>query len=63
MRIQIDLEKCCAYGFCTQVSPAMIGLDDDGKAMALTDAVPPEHRADVQRAARTCPQAAIAVID
>ena len=63
MRIQIDLDKCCAYGFCAQVAPTMIGLDDDGKATALTDSVPADQHAAVERAARTCPQSAIAVSD
>jgi ferredoxin len=58
MRITIDPVACDAYGFCAELLPEMIALDEWGYPMVDGRALPPELVAQARRAARDCPKRA-----
>lgn len=63
IRVHVDHERCCGYGFCVRVAPNEFALDDQGKAVATAEEMPDDKADLLKRAARTCPQSAIVVSD
>ncbi len=59
MRITIDPVACDAYGFCAELLPEVIALDEWGYPVVDGTPVPPELVAQAKRAARDCPRRAL----
>lgn len=58
--ISIDTSLCAGLGSCTDLAPAAFELDGSGLAIAVVEATDDES---VVAAARSCPMAAIRVVD
>jgi ferredoxin len=61
LRITIDPVACDAYGYCAELLPEAISLDEWGYPIVENRAVPPHLEALVKRAVRDCPTHAITV--
>jgi ferredoxin len=61
MRIIVDPVACSAYGYCAEILPEAISLDEWGYPIIDNRSVPPELMALAKRAARDCPTRAITV--
>jgi ferredoxin len=59
LRITIDPVACDAYGFCAELLPEAISLDEWGYPIVDGRPLPSELVAQAQRAARDCPKRAI----
>jgi ferredoxin len=61
VRILIDPVACDAYGYCAELLPEAITLDEWGYPVVDGKAIPPELAAAARRAARDCPRRAISL--
>ena len=61
LRITIDPVACEAYGYCAELLPEAISLDEWGYPMIDGRPLPAEFMALANRAARDCPKRAITV--
>jgi ferredoxin len=62
MRIAIDPVSCDAYGYCAELLPEAILLDEWGYPMVDARPLPTELVTVARRAVRDCPRRAIALI-
>jgi ferredoxin len=62
MRISIDPVLCDAYGYCAELLPEVISLDEWGYPIIDGGPLPTEFVAVARRAVRDCPRRAIALI-
>jgi ferredoxin len=58
-RIIIDPVACDAYGYCAEILPEMIGLDEWGYPIIRDTPLDGELVALARRAARDCPKRAL----
>jgi ferredoxin len=63
MRISADIGKCQGYGNCVALDGDHFDLDDDGMVLVLRDAVVEAEVEGTQEAVRSCPVAAIWLVD
>jgi ferredoxin len=61
LRITIDPVACDAYGYCAELLPEAISLDEWGYPMVENSPLPAELMALAKRAVRDCPTRAITV--
>jgi ferredoxin len=61
MRIVIDPTACNAYGFCAELVPEVITLDEWGYPIVDGRPLPDELVAAARRAVRDCPRRAVSV--
>jgi ferredoxin len=61
LRISIDPVACDAYGYCAELLPEAITLDEWGYPIVDGSSLTPGLLAAAQRAARDCPRRAIRV--
>jgi ferredoxin len=61
LRITIDPVACAAYGYCAELLPEAISLDEWGYPMVDDRPIPAELMALAKRAARDCPKRAISL--
>jgi ferredoxin len=61
LRITIDPVACAAYGYCAELLPEAISLDEWGYPIVDDRPVPAELMALAKRAARDCPKRAISL--
>jgi ferredoxin len=61
LRITIDPVACEAYGYCAELLPEAITLDEWGFPIIFDGTVPPHLMSLVKRAVRDCPRRAITV--
>jgi ferredoxin len=59
LRILIDPVACDAYGYCAELLPEAISLDEWGYPIVDGKPLPPELVETARRAARDCPRRAI----
>ncbi|MGP0029704.1 MAG: ferredoxin [Acidimicrobiales bacterium] len=59
LHLSIDPVACDAYGFCAELLPEAITLDEWGYPLVEGTSLPPELVAGARRAARDCPRRAI----
>jgi ferredoxin len=60
IRVEVDRDLCIGSGDCVESAPDVFALDEEGKAVVLSqDAAPVDEIVD---AARNCPVTAIFVI-
>jgi ferredoxin len=58
-RITIDLAACDAYGYCVELLPEAITLDEWGYPIVENQPILAESVASAKRAVRDCPRRAI----
>lgn len=63
MRITADIDKCQGYGNCVVQDEKHFDLDDDGLVTVLDESVEAGEREQVEAAIRSCPVAAIGLVD
>lgn len=56
--LQIDMIRCDAYGYCSELLPEVIELDEWGYPIVTGD-VPPQLLEEARRAAAACPRLAL----
>lgn len=61
MKIVVDFELCQSHGLCTQASPELFEIRDDGFLYVLDENPPEEMRGKAEKAARECPTSAITI--
>jgi ferredoxin len=61
IRLTIDPVACDAYGYCAELLPEAITLDEWGYPMVDGQPLPEELLAAARRAARDCPRRALTV--
>jgi ferredoxin len=61
IRILVDPVACDAYGYCAELLPEAITLDEWGYPVVDGAPLPPELVGAARRAARDCPRRAITV--
>ncbi|WP_257461236.1 ferredoxin [Archangium lipolyticum] len=61
MKIVVDWDRCEANGVCMNVAPEAFNLDEKDTLHVLTENVPPELRAKVEKAVRDCPRQALSL--
>jgi ferredoxin len=59
MRIIVNPIACDAYGYCAELLPEAISLDEWGYPLVDGTPLPPELWAAAKRAARDCPRRAV----
>jgi ferredoxin len=59
LRITIDPVACAAYGYCAEILPEAISLDEWGYPIIEDCPLPAELMALAKRAVRDCPKRAI----
>jgi ferredoxin len=62
VRLQIDPIACDAFGYCAELAPELIALDEWGYPRASGDPVPIELAAAAHAAIRSCPRRAIRLV-
>ncbi len=63
LKIVVDWDRCEANGVCVRAAPESFDLDDKDMLHVLTEQVPPELRAKVERAVRECPKQALSLVE
>jgi ferredoxin len=63
MKATVDAEACIGCGLCVSVCEEVFVMDDDGKAKAIVERVPAEHKEACSQAAADCPVDAIQITD
>jgi len=62
VKVVVDELRCDAHGVCVAACPEVFALDDDDDVVRVLDDEPDESlRPSLQRAAQSCPKAAITV--
>ncbi|MCH5264975.1 MAG: ferredoxin [Lachnospiraceae bacterium] len=61
MKAFVDQDTCIACGLCVSACNTVYEFNDDGKAEAQVDEVPPELEEEAKNAADNCPVDAISV--
>jgi len=63
MRITVDPVACDAYGYCAELLPEVIALDEWGYPIIDDGPLPAELIALAKRAVRDCPKRALTLRD
>lgn len=61
MRVEIDRERCCGYMVCSEISPRVYQIDEQGFAVTEYDEVPEELQDEALEGAECCPELAILI--
>ena len=61
MKASVDKDLCFGCGLCVEVCPEVFEMDDDNKAQAKVDPVPPEAEGSCREAVNQCPESAIKI--
>jgi len=59
MKVRVDPDLCIACGACISLAPEIFDWDEEGKAKAIMEEVPPDEESVVREAVETCPTEAI----
>lgn len=63
MRVEVDAGSCEANAVCAGLVPDVFELDDDDQLHILVAEVPPQRADRVRHAVRSCPKAALRLIE
>ncbi|GAA4689711.1 ferredoxin [Phytohabitans rumicis] len=62
MKLYVEVEKCCGFGECVALAPALFRMGNDNRAQLLGDGTVAEADAESARtAAFACPAEAIGI--
>jgi ferredoxin len=61
LHLSIDPIACDAYGYCAELLPEVIHLDEWGYPVLSPEPIPPRLAKATRRAVRDCPRNAIAI--
>jgi ferredoxin len=61
VKISVHKDECEGNAMCMGIAPDIFDVDDDGLLELLQDEPVEDRRADVERAVRSCPKAALSV--
>lgn len=61
MKAEVDKDTCIGCGLCPSICEAVFELEDDGKAVAKVNPVPPENEDEAKDAESSCPVNAISI--
>ena len=61
MKVKIDTSLCEGHAKCMEATEVVFEVRDDDLSHVLVDVVPEGEEANVTRAVRTCPRAAISI--
>jgi len=62
-RLQVDPVACDAYGYCAELLPELIGVDEWGYPIVSSGPVPAQLRDLARKAVADCPRRALALVD
>jgi ferredoxin len=62
LHLQVNPVQCDAYGYCGELLPEMVALDEWGYPIIDPSAVPRELLALARRAVRDCPKRALSLL-
>ncbi|QJY48042.1 ferredoxin [Pseudonocardia broussonetiae] len=63
MKVVVNRGRCTGIGICESVSPDYFEVGDDGALRQFREFVDAEHRDEVEEAVRSCPAAALTIVD
>jgi ferredoxin len=63
MRVAVNRGRCTGIGICESISPAYFEVGDDGVLILVRETVGAADRAEVEEAVRSCPAAALTIVD
>lgn len=64
MKIEVDLDRCCASGMCVLTDPEVFDQNEEDGTVVLLAAEPSaEHHESARQAAQLCPSGAIRVVE
>lgn len=63
MKIVVDRARCTGIGICESVSPDHFEVGDDGRLILVREIASDADRDEVQEAVRSCPAAALALVE
>lgn len=61
MKAVVDKDTCIGCGLCPSICDEVFSMDDDGKAVAISEDVPSDVEEDAKEAESSCPVEAISV--
>lgn len=61
MKATVDKDLCLGCGICADTCPEVFEMDDDSKAQAKVNPIPPEAEGSCREAADQCPESAITI--
>ncbi len=61
MKTYVDQDTCISCGLCVSTVNEVYDFNEEGKAEAIVDSVPPEQEEDARQAADNCPIDAIEI--
>jgi ferredoxin len=61
VKATVDKDTCVGCALCSDICPEMFVMEDDGKAVAKVDQVPPGAEDSGRDGASQCPVEAIAI--
>ena len=62
-RLRVDPVACDAYGYCAELLPELIGVDEWGYPVVSSGAVPAKLVDLARKAVADCPRRALALVD
>lgn len=63
LRVIVDRSRCSSIGLCESVAPDYFEIGDDARLILHREEVSPEDERDVREAVRSCPAAALTLIE
>jgi ferredoxin len=62
VKVHVDSERCQGHTLCAMIAPKVFELDEiDGHSSVISEDVPADQEAQVNEAARSCPERAISI--
>lgn len=63
MKVKVDRDKCMGHAVCAMNAPSLMQLDDLGYNVTGAIEVAPEQAEEARRAAGSCPEGAIEIVE
>lgn len=63
MRVDVDNDRCTGLGICESIVPDVFEVEDDGTLTIHQSEVNSAERAELEQAVRSCPIAALRLVE